>query len=169
MTIQDVLFTPIRNIGFNNRGICSVLETADTIGKRGDLFIHIINIPDNVYPKVHNVGKITIAHIQETLNNFIDKNHAVFLDFTEQDLITLGLNLFAVEKIKQVLAKRKLTLGKKSYIIASANKNIKNCQKEISDLKQQIKDIQTKIALKEIEIIQKQKQIKAIRQNQHKK
>lgn len=169
MTIQDVLFTPIKQIGFNNRGACAILETAYTIGKPGDSFIHIINIPDNVYPKIRNVGKITIAHINETLNNFIDKNHAVFLNFTEQDLITLGLTRFAVEKIKLVLAKRELTLGKKSYIIASANKNIKNCQKEISDLKQQIKDIQTQIALKEIEIIQKQKQIKAIRQNQRKK
>ncbi|MDW2958747.1 MAG: hypothetical protein R8M37_02975 [Alphaproteobacteria bacterium] len=157
MTIHEVLFTPIRQIGFNNRGICSILETADTIGKRGDLFMHIINIPDNVYPKVRNVGKITIDHIQETLNNFIDKNHTAFLFISEQDLITLGLKPFAVERIKHVLAKRKLTIGKNSYIIASANKNIKNCQKEISDLKQQIKDTQTQIALKEIEIIQLQK------------
>ena len=169
MTIHDVLFTPIRQIGFNNRGICSILETADAIGKRGDLFMHIINIPDNIFPKIRNVGKVTIEHIQKTLNEFIDKNHTVFLEFTEQDLITLGLKPFAVEKIKAVLAKHNQTLGKKSYITASINTKIKNREQGIKDLKSQIKNLQTQIALKEMEIFQLQKQIKATKQNQHKK
>lgn len=169
MTIHDVLFTPIRKIGFNNRGVHAVLNGANAFDLRGDLFMHIINIPDNVLPMMRNVGKVTIEHIQKTLNEFIDKNHTVFLEFTEQDLITLGLKPFAVEKIKAVLAKHNQTLGKKSYITASLNTKIENREQEIKDLKSQIKDLQTQIALKEMEIFQLQKQIKATKQNQHKK
>lgn len=160
MNILEVLNTDIQSLNLSTRAIKRLNRSYQP-----KTVLDLINLSKNDLYIIGDLGKQTLFNIENAVRTFIEKHIDIFNQYSNQELMGLGLNIHAFRYIRDIQDEH-TTITQTADAIQT---KIDIHKQEITNYYAAIETIKKLIAEKEFEIAQLQKEQKTRENSEIKK